>query len=261
MGIFDIFSGGGDQTVESEPWDPQKPYLKDLFRAGRRGILDRPLEYYPGQTVAPFSRPTRYGLNAMMGRALMGNPLNPAAQQSVMDTLGGQYLTGGDYYDDILDSVISGVQPGIESGFATAGRTGSALANEAVGRGVSRGMSPFLNAERGRMMQAAQMAPMLAREDYYDMDRLLGVGQTYENKYRERIQDAMNRWNFAQDEPYQRISRYGQTIGAPISGTQTTAGAGGNPLMQLLGMGIMGAGVAGGLGWQPFGAPAMDQIP
>lgn len=247
-----IFGGSTTQKVDNRPWETQRHYLSRGFRGAEAGVFDRPLFYYPGRTVTPFSRPTRTGLSALMGRAMMGNPLNPASQQQVMNTLGGSYLTGPGM-QQIQDSIISAVKPDVQSTFALAGGSGDPLASEALGRGVARGMSPFIDAERNRMMQASSMAPSLAREDYYDMDRLLGVGGRYEDLHQRRIQDAMNRWDFAQNEPYTRMQRYMQLIGGAIPGkVESSSSGGGSPFAQIAGLGLAGLGTAGSLGWQPF---------
>lgn len=254
MGLMDsIFGGGGgDQVTTNEPWEEQQPHLKRGYRAARRGVLDRPKFYYPGSTVGNFSRPTRRGLHAMAGRAMMGNRLNPAAQQQAYDTMGGSYLTGPGM-ESMRDFVTAGVRPQTESAFATAGRSGSALANQAVGQGVARGMSPFLDAERNRMMQASQMAPGLAQSDYYDIDRLMGAGSMWDQKYQQRLDDDVKRWDFAQNEAGNRTRDYMSMIGGAVPGTQTQSGGGGgtSPFMQMAGLGLAGAGTAGMLGWRP----------
>lgn len=247
-----LFGGSTKQTVDNRPWETQRHYLSRGFRGAEAGIFDRPLQFYPGSTVAPFSRASRKGLNATMGRAMMGNPLNPMSQQQAMSTMAGDYMTGPGM-DRLQDYVVSGVKPQIESQFATSGRSGSALANEALGRGVSRGMSPFLDAERNRMMQATSMAPGLANQDYYDINQLLGAGGMYDDKYQQRLDENVRRWDFAQNEPYTRMQRYMQLIGGAIPGkVESKSSGGGSPFSQIAGLGLAGLGTAGGLGWQPL---------
>lgn len=188
----------------------------------------------------------------MMGRSLMGNELNPASQQQAMDTMQGSYLTGPGM-EQMQDFVTSGIKPQVQSQFGLAGGSGDPLAMEALGRGVSRGMSPFLDAERNRMMQATSMAPGLANQDYYDIDRLMGAGQMYDQKHQQRKDADIDRWDFAQNEPYTRMQRYMQLIGGAIPGkVESKSSGGGGMFGQLAGLGLAGAGAAGGLGWQPF---------
>ena len=249
--------GSSDTTTSTSPWSGLQPYLSTGFEAAFNDVLNNPLEFFPNSTVTPFSPETEYGLGAMTNRAAMGSPLNPAAQGQVMDTLSGKYLTGGEGYDAYLDSVMSDVRPQVDSQFAAGGRTGSGMHSESLGRGLGRGMAPLYNAERGRMMQASGMAPQLAREDYYDIDRLMGVGAKREDLYSRELGDQMARWDFAQNEPGNRISQYMGLLqgGAPYS-TSTTKGGGGGKSGGQTALGalggatsIAGLGGPGGFNW------------
>lgn len=104
------------------------------------------------------------------------------------------------------------------------------------------------------MEGAAARAPGLAREDYYDIDRLRGVGGVREAQAGEYLADSMARWGFAQEEPGRRAQSYISAISGfptPMSSTTRTSGGGGKG-MDALGLGLQGAGTAGALGWAPF---------
>ena len=250
-------SGPGSQKTETKPWKGLRPYLSTGFQYALRDILQRPLEFFPGSTVTPFSPETELGLGGITNRAAMGSSLNPAAQGQVMDTLGGEYFAQGGAFDAAKDAIASSVIPGVDSTFGAGRRFGSPLHAEAISRGVSRGLSPYLDAERGRMMQASALAPQLAREDYFDMDRLLGVGAQREDLYSRELADQMARWDFAQQEPAQRIGTYMSMLqgGSPYGTTKTSGGGGGKGPGQI-GLGalggaatIAGMGGPGGFGW------------
>ncbi len=250
--------GGGGQEVTSDPWSGVQPYLYDLFGRARREIADYPREFYPESTVTPFAPETEASLDAMTGRAMRGSALNPMAQQQVAQTLGGEYLAGGEGFDAYADAVTSAVRPAIESQFASAGRSGSPLMAEALGRGVSRGMAPLYDAERSRMMAASSMAPQLAREDYYDIDRLGGVGARREDLYSRQLGDQIRRWDFAMNEPYGRLQQYGSLLqgGLPF-GSQTSSQGGkgaGQTAMGGLGAAASIAGLGGPGGFGMWGA-------
>jgi hypothetical protein len=245
------FGGGSEQQeTETEPWDAQKPYLKELFHQAGENILKRPLEFFPGSTVVPYSPETRAGMRRQARRARAGSPLLRDAQSYTGDVIGGDYLSGsgaeGADPAAIRDSVLSAVEPAVSSRWAGAGRSGrSPLANEAFGRGVSRGLAPYEfqaaeNAanrrsqewmrERGLMEGAAARAPALAREDYFDIAKLGEVGAMREAKKRERLADKMARWDFYQNEPANRIERFGRNIQGNYGGTSTSTVPGANPL-------------------------------
>jgi hypothetical protein len=82
-------------------------------------------------------------------------------------------------------------------------------------------------ADANRQLQAAQLAPMLAEQDYMDMQKLLMVGQAQEGYDQAALQDAMARWNYEQNLPYQNLQRYQAAISGYPMGTMTSAAGGG----------------------------------
>lgn len=217
------FKSGKSQDVNTDPWAGVQPYLTRLFQEGERGVLERPLEFYPDSTAVPFSPETEISLAAQTGRAVLGNPLNPAAQGQISDTLAGNYFAGGPGFDAARDAVASAVIPGVDSAFGMGGRFGGALQSEAIGRGVSRGLAPYLDAERNRMMQASEMAPGLAREDYFDISQLGQAGLQREDLYGRTLQDQVDRWNFAQQEPTTRLGNFSSLIQPGLSFSEKDA--------------------------------------
>lgn len=218
-----FFSSSQTSQSSTKPWSGVRGPLKRGIRQAESQVLNQPLEFFPNETFTPFAPETELALAAQTGRALFGNPLNPMAQGQVGDTLAGSYLGQGPGWDQITDAVTSAVIPAADSAFGAGRRFGSPLHAEAVARGTSRGLAPFLDAERGRMMQASAMAPSLAREDYYDMDRLGTVGARQEDLYGRALQSQVDRFTFDQDEPYTRISRFMNLI-QPGLGFSTTSG-------------------------------------
>lgn len=268
----------GTQTTttqtKADPWTEQQPFLKTGFQQAETNVLNKPRQFFPGSTVVPFSPETETSLQATTNRALQGNPLLPAAQQGVMDTLGGGYLNQGNpAFAGMAERAIAPlrseyqnvIRPGIDSGFAAAGRGGSNMARAFTqGRGEDAYMRavgdvgaslafPTYEAERGRMAQAQQAAPGLAQADYADIGQLAGVGAQRQGMNQAQLQDLINRFNFSQFEPSQRLGEYmgligggygGQTMGSTVS--PSTAGQF-NPILGTLGAGALGTGILSGL--------------
>ena len=262
----------GEQTsrTTSEPWVGAQEPLRRGYAAAEQFILDRPTEFFPDSTVIPFAPETTAALGATTNRALAGSPLLGGAQEYTGNVLAGEFTDPrtNPFLGDVSDAVLADVQPRVASTFSRAGRTGgSPLYLEALGRGVSRGMAPYLfgeyGRERGIQESAAGRAPGLAREDYGDIDRLGRVGATREAQAGEGLADQMARWAFAQEEPGRRAQAYASTIsGFPIGTNETTrTSGGGSKGMDLLGLGLQGAGTAGALGWSPFAPAAAAALP
>ncbi len=226
--------GGGGQTTtttqNNDPWSGQQGPLKTSFARAETDVLNRPLDYFPDPTVIPFSPETETALGAQTGRAFAGSPLLEGAQGYTGDVLGGKFLdpASNPALAGLSDAVLSVVQPQVAGNFARAGRTGgSPLAQESLGRGVARGMAPFLfneyGRERGIMESAAARAPGLAREDYFDITKLGEVGAAREGKSEERLADTLARFNFAQEEPTNRLAQYTNLIRGNYGGTSTSS--------------------------------------
>ena len=243
------FSSSQENQLTTAPWGPiQEPLLRGVRQAESQ-VLDRPLQYFPGQGFVPFAPETQTALAAQSGRAVAGSPLTPQAQGQLMGTLGGEYLGQGPGWDQITDAVTSAVMPAVDSQFQASNRFGSPLHAEAVARGTSRGLAPFLDAERNRMMEATAMAPALANQDYFDIGQLANVGLRQEDLYGRALADQQQRFYFDQDEPYQRISRYMNLINPSLAFRDAAGVNTYNPNAFLTGTGLVmqGAGTFGPL--------------
>lgn len=87
------------------------------------------------------------------------------------------------------------------------------------------------------MMRGAALAPQLANQDYVDIGQLANAGATQQNLQQQQINDAIQRYNYNQNLPYNNLSNYLGLIQGNYgsSSTQTTQNAV-NPLMGALGM-------------------------
>lgn len=103
----------------------------------------------------------------------------------------------------------------------------------------------------GGFGQIAQGAPSLAAQDYIDLAARLQAGGMGEQKAQEYIQDAVNRWNFSQQAPYNQLQAMSGIIqGGNPGGTTTTTSPNpnqGNPIAGIIGGATSGAGLASAL--------------
>ena len=150
--------GGGTNTVEkADPWEGQQPYLLDLFGQAQ-GLYNRGVpEYYPGQTVAPFSDYTQSGINRLYDRGLYGDP-----SQQMM----GNYLMGSMAQPNVDTGMIGqagmqtlgGIQPGMGM-MQTAGQPltydqSAAMANYGGGLAGFGGTDPYAGTIFGGLGEA-----------------------------------------------------------------------------------------------------------
>lgn len=248
-------SGGGgsskpqETTVTDTPWSEQIPLwrtsyqrLNDLYAAG--GLRVNP---YPGQTVAPLSPETGQAWGMIADRAQAGSPLNAAAKEYYGDVLGGKYL-GQDAPG--FASILDRTRNGINTNFALGGRYGSGAHSAAVAQGLGTVLNDAYQAERGRMDAAAQFAPQLAQQDYFDAQQLGQIGNSREAYLQNLINAEIERYNALQQGPINELALYQNLIGGQIGGTQTTT----QPIQRndgspwQIGAGIIGSILGGVLG-------------
>lgn len=252
-------SGGGGsktQTVTQTNNPPAyaAPHLKNILSEAK-GLYDQGgPEYYPGSTVVPMAGETTAALDAQTQRALLGSPLNQAAQQTTLDTLNGNFLSGGNpYFQGAFDAMARPVTDAVQAAMARSGRLGSGAETQTLTRELgdigSKLMYQNYSDERGRMMQASQFAPMLAETDYNDISKLAQVGGAYEAQAGAELQDDVNRFNFYQQRPWDKLAQYstfvqGGTYGGQNTSTQPVYS---NTAGSILGGLSSAAGIAGSL--------------
>ena len=253
--------GGGTNTVTRTELDPtMRPYVQyGLSEAQRLYQTPNVPQYYPGQTFIGPSQQTTAALEAAQARAMQGSPLVPAAQQQLQQTIRGQYLGANPYLEAALQPAFGAAQRQYEaatnqalSNFSRAGRYGSGamqgaltnvggeFARALTGAAGQLGYANYAD-ERARQMAAIQAAPAMAAQDYADIQRLASIGQQTEAYQEMALQDAINRFNFAQQAPYSRLQSFlSGAYGAP-SGMQQVTPVYRNPIGSALGGALAGS--------------------
>ena len=240
-------SGGGGSSQTQNQLDPTvRPFVKYGLQEAKGLYQTSTPEYYGGQTYIGPSAQTQSALQAAQNRALGGNPLLPAAQRQQQDVISGAYLQNNPYFNEALagaaQSATQNYNDAImaaQGGASMAGRYGSGasadiqnraantLANTLANKYGELAYSNFAN-ERAMQNQAAQYAPTLAQADYADIQQLMNVGKTVEDYQKTALQADIDRFNFEQNKPYQKLSAYlGAAYGAPTGSVSTTTQSGG----------------------------------
>lgn len=248
--------GGGKTTTvqNNDPWGPAQPYLKGgLSDLSKWYASDYGRQYFPGSTVVPFNPMTEQALGMTASRAMAGSPLISAAQQQNLATQRGDFLNpnSNPYLSQTFDLAAGKVRGALDSQFNNSGNYGSSMHQgamaEQMGDLATKMYGGQYDAERNRQIQATLFAPQLAQQDYYDAGRLAAVGDAYQQQAGNYVNDAMQRWNFYQNAPYQRLQNYFGVLNPTASGygtsTSTQKGGGGNALSNIIGVGSIAAGL------------------
>lgn len=220
--------GGGTSSQKVEPWAGQEPFLRDLYKKAERTYLDVPSSFYPGQTYANLSPETQQAISQMSNPENMG--VTDASRQNLIDTMSGKYLYGGEGFNKALQAAKNRILPDIQSRYARAGRFGSGLGREAEARAIADAFASQYGNERGLQQQATLLGPQTYAQGVGGIAGLSRqAGSIKEAQSQEAIDEAIRRHEFAQNNPWNRLSNYASIIygsGSPGSTTQTSPYAG-----------------------------------
>lgn len=254
------------------------PYITTgLERAKTLFLGDQQPSMYPGQTYVSPSEQTLTALQQQQDIAQQTSPSLQAAQNAYLQSYGGlantaagAFLQGNPYQQQMVAAATrplvqqysNQVLPGIASLYSKSGRYGSGAmqnalgqATESYGRALGDISSDIVGKqyeqERVRQQQAmmgltnlAQAAPSIYGQQYLPSQQLAQVGAQREAIAQQPLNEAMQRYSFGQQLPYQQLSGYLSSVyGSPTAsyGT-TTQNMSTNPTV-----GRIGGALAGGL--------------
>lgn len=273
------------QVQKADPWAPAQPYLTDIMSQAQ-GLQQQQsgTPYYQGQTVATPSAATQQGLDLTAQRAQNGSPVMGAADNSITNILNDGTPQPGNstlntfanpnninpYLTAQYDAASKPVIDSINSQFSSAGRTGStanqnALTSQlgnlsanifsqgydnAANRSITSANDLNANAatRTGQQLQAGQLAPGLANNDYTDLQNLLSVGGAQDQQSQAQLNDLLQRWQYTQQQPWSILNQYGGAVSglgglmpASSSGSSTQTQPGQSMIPSLLGAGLTAA--------------------
>jgi hypothetical protein len=280
--------------------DPSlRPYLELGLRRGEQLFFgEQQPSLYPGQM---YVSPTQQTLDALAAQERIARE-SPAALQAAQQsygqalgglgfTAGGGFLGGSPYQQAMIQSALrplaqqfeESTLPGIQSAFSRAGRYGSGAQAQAIGRaqeGATRAMGDVAAQlaaadyarERGLQQQAlgqqvaaAQLAPQFFASQFLPSQQLAQVGAAQEQIQAQPLQEAMTRYQFAQQLPYQQLQTFLSGVyGTPMAASQyaTPQAAQTNRLGSALGGAALGYGAGQLIGgsYGGFSAPVIGAI-
>jgi len=282
-------AGGGESRI-----DPSlRPYLEMGLRRGEQLFFGgQQPSLYPGQMFVSPSQQTQQALAAQEALATQPSPFLEQAGRSYMGALGGlgqiasgSFLAGSPFRQQAIESATRPILqqfeqstlPGIQSAFSRAGRYGSGAqermlgaAQEATGRAIGDVAAQIAAADYARERQlmqqalgqelgAAQLAPQFFASQFLPSQQLAQIGAAREQISAQPLQEAMTRYQFAQQLPYQQLQTFLSGVyGTPMASSQYASipQARTNTTAQVLG----GLAALGGLVPERQRAQAVDYI-
>jgi len=244
--------GGSQQSTTKNELDPTiKPYVEYGLGEAKGLYQTTSPEYFPGQTYVGPSSQTTSALQQATNLAQAGNPLIPAAQQQQLGTIQGNYLNAGNpYFTQALagptqqaTQAYNDAIKAAQGGASMAGRYGSGVSADIQNRAANTLASTLANkygdlayqnyaGERAAQNAASLQAPALAQASYQDVNQLLKTGQIGEDYQKTALQAEIDKFNFEQNKPYEKLSAYLKSVyGAPVGQVSTTTQSGGGKVV------------------------------
>jgi hypothetical protein len=245
----------GGATGESRIDPTLRPYLGlGLQRAEQLFFGSQQPSLYPGQMYVSPSQQTLDALAVQERLARGGSSTLDQSRQAFGEAMGGLSFTGmggflqGSPYRDLMIQAATRplmqqfeqtTLPGIQSAFSRAGRYGSGAqaqaigqATEATGRAIGDVASQLAAADYarerslqqqalGQQIAASQVAPQIYSQQFLPSQQLAQIGAAREAISAQPLQEAMTRYQFAQQLPYQQLQTFLSGVyGTPMASSQ-----------------------------------------
>ena len=229
--------GGSSRTITQSTQAPAyaQPFLKTGLEEAKRLYESPTPQYYPQSTVVGFAPETEQALSGYRSQALQGSPLIGATQDVVM-----QNLTGT---NPLMSAAMQPVLEKMQGQVAQSGRYGSGYGQGAI----AQALAPM--AYQAQQAAIAQ-APAAREFGFADLQTLAQVGAAREAQSQAELQADMDRFNFEQARPTQKLADYMQFIqgGSGALGGERSTPVQRNPALGFLSGGLAGAQAGGGMG-------------
>lgn len=269
----------GTASGESRIDPTLRPYLELGLQRGEQLFFGAPQPtLYPGQMYVSPSQQTLTALQQQEALATAPQPTLEAAQQAYMGglsglgtTAAGGFLGGSPFQQQAIEAATRPIQqqfeqttlPGVASLYSRAGRYGSGAmeravgqATEATGRAIGDVAASIAAQDyaRERALQqqaqaqqitAAQLAPQVFQQQFLPSQQLARIGEAREAIEALPLQEAIQRYQFEQQLPYQQLQSFLSSVyGTPLGSSQVPQVQAATPSVNRLSTTLGGA-VAG----------------
>jgi hypothetical protein len=216
------------------------PYVGTaLGQAGN--ILQGPgAQYYPGQTVADFSKPQEQAMGATLNAGLNGTPALHAAQRfdtTLLNSGGGS----NPYENAMFNRAAQSTQNQLSSEFAGHGRGVVASMPERSQQLNDLATNFYGNQYQNNInnaLQAGNQAQGLYGTQMQGYNAAMGVGNQVQGQAQNLINANQQKYNYYQNLPQTTISQYEQNLAGVQPGMANTNPYFNNPTANALGTGL-----------------------
>jgi hypothetical protein len=222
--------GGSTRTINTMVNPPAyaQPFLEYGLSEAKDLYGSKLPEYYPGQTTVGFSPESEMALSGIRDQAITGSPFIKATQDVVMQNLMGT--------NPLMSAAFRPVVEQVESQASKAGRYGSGYQQAALGQALA----PFAYEAQ---QAAIGQAPGARQFGMADLETLMRVGGAREAQSEAELAADIERFQFEQNRPQQKLRDYMATVAGGTVGSQQVTPQFRNPTADFLGLATQGAGL------------------
>ena len=162
-----------------------------------------------------------------------------------------------------MNNALAAAMPALTSTF----NMGNRLNSPGAAYGVSQGVTDALGGiaaqnyqnERLNQQRALGLAPQTAAADYQNIGAVADVGAQQQAQAQAQLNDQVNRFNFQQQLPYNRLGLYNQMVQGNYGGSSTLSQPYFGPPSQGIGSQVLG-GLGGAAGGAALGSMLMPGV-
>ena len=226
--------GGSTRTINTAVNPPAyaKPFLeyglseaKDLYGSAQP-------QYYPGQTTVGFSPESEMALSGIRQQSITGSPFIKATQDVVMQNLMGTNPLQAAAFRPVVEQM--------QARASQAGRYGSGYEQAALAQALA---PQALAAQQAAIGQA----PGARQFGMADLETLMRVGGAREAQSQAELAADIERFQFEQNRPQQKLRDYMATVAGGTVGSEQITPQFRNPTADFLGLATQGVGLLGDL--------------
>ena len=225
--------GGTSRQVmasTSEPPAYAKPFLEYGLSEAKKLYESGTPQYYPGQTTIGFSPESEMALSGIRQQAITGSPFIKGVQDVVMQNLMGTNPLQAAAFRPVVEQV--------QAQAAKAGRYGSGYQQAALGQALA---PMALQAQQAAIAQA----PAARQFGFADLETLAGVGAAREAQSQAELAADIERYQFEQARPQQKLEQYLASTRGGTLGQTTYKPQYRQPAASFLGGAMQGAQLGG----------------
>lgn len=236
--------GGGSSTSSSKIVYPDeiKPLLSNVAQLST-DLYNKPWQSYDSQRYADLNDTQQQALQGIQDRASGGSELWSQAQSGLQQMLGDQqnpYLDQqvANAQKSVVDSYNLTTKPQMESAMVGSGSFGNSglqqmqqqsqnQLQQNLGNVATEMYGNAYNTNQANKLQALGMAQGFANQDYIDLDKILGAGNTYQDQAQNNADFNYEQWQSQQDDPYKKLQAMTGVMTGTAGSTTTTKQSGG----------------------------------